>query len=92
MKSRLAPWLAWALVALYIALTASGLTLSVLAGRSGVSSLEFFSDPMLGFFRLAILPIAFGIWSVIGALIVSRRPGHPIGWILCGISMIVGRR
>jgi hypothetical protein len=28
-----------------------------------------------------------GVWSIMGAVIVSRKPGHPIGWILCAIPL-----
>lgn len=29
-------------------------------------------------------------FSIVGALIVSRRPSHPIGWIYCASGMLVG--
>jgi hypothetical protein len=32
---------------------------------------------------LAILVILVGVWIVTGALIISRHPQHPVGWLLC---------
>jgi hypothetical protein len=79
MKKRIARWLAWTLAVLYVLLTASGQLLQVLAGRPW--------DPVLGFSGNAILSAAMTVWSIIGALIVSRQPGNRIGWILCAVPL-----
>lgn len=79
MKVRLAPWLAWALAVLYILLTVSGQMLQFLAGRPW--------DPVLGFSGNAMLSAAMTVWSIIGAVIVSRQPDNRIGWILCAIPL-----
>jgi hypothetical protein len=39
------------------------------------------------FFWLGLTVIAIG-YSVIGTIIASRLPGHPIGWICCAIGFI----
>jgi hypothetical protein len=39
------------------------------------------------FFWLNLTVLAVG-YSVIGAIIASRRPRHPIGWICCAIGLI----
>src|SRR3712207_3283877 len=39
------------------------------------------------FFWLNLTVIAIG-YSVIGAIIASRLPNHPIGWICCAIGLI----
>ncbi len=37
----------------------------------------------------AILFVGFGMFAVVGALLVALRPGNPIGWILCVTSLVV---
>ncbi len=73
MSARTARWIAWSLVVLYVSLVTVGLTLQFLTG-STYSDIAF---PIL----LIIIPL-IGIWPAIGALIISRRPHHPVGWLL----------
>jgi hypothetical protein len=76
-------WLAWSLVVLSIVLKTAGLTLQILSGRP--------EEPVPGgFLVLAVSAVVIEIWSVIGAMIVSRYPHHPIGWILCVIPVVSG--
>ncbi|MFQ5859592.1 MAG: hypothetical protein ACE5LU_28680, partial [Anaerolineae bacterium] len=80
---RIETWLAWSLVVLYVVLETVGLTLQVVTDRP--------VEPVPGGFPvLAFSGVALGIWSVIGAVIVSRHPRHPIGWILCLFAMADG--
>jgi len=37
----------------------------------------------------AIVTVGFGMFAVVGALLVARRPGNPIGWILSATSLVV---
>jgi hypothetical protein len=37
-----------------------------------------------------VLGLVLLLFSWFGALIVSRRPGHPIGWLLCAFGLIGG--
>jgi two-component system NarL family sensor kinase len=74
MTLRTARWIAWSLVALYITLATHGLILQSLSDTS-YTNIAF---PVL----LAIIPV-IAIWPVIGALIISRHPRHPVGWLLC---------
>ena len=37
----------------------------------------------------AILVIGFGMFTLVGALLVARRPGNPIGWFLSAASLVV---
>ena len=77
MSRRTAPWLAWSLATLSLPLcvTAIGLYLATLPvqppsswGTGGLSAVLYASLPFLAF-------------PLVGALIASRRPHNPIGWI-----------
>ncbi|MCC6190188.1 MAG: sensor histidine kinase [Anaerolineales bacterium] len=69
-----ARWIAWFLVFAYVILATIGLSLQ------GLTRLPF---------GAAALPVAVilvglvGVWIVTGALIISRHPRHPVGWLLC---------
>jgi hypothetical protein len=73
---RTAPWLAWAVCALSLALTALTFLLIVLILSLNASIYFYWLEPTT---------IAIG-YSVIGAIIASRLPNHPIGWICCAIG------
>jgi hypothetical protein len=36
---------------------------------------------------LALMPAA---WAAVGALVASRRPENPIGWLFCGVALATG--
>jgi hypothetical protein len=74
---RSASWLAWSLCTLSLALTA----ISYL-----VIALDLHLDAPVYFYWLEPTTIAIG-YSVIGAIIASRLPDHPIGWICCAIGL-----
>jgi hypothetical protein len=78
MSRRSAAWLAWAVCALSLALTALSFFLMALILRL---------DTPVYFFWLGLTVIAMG-YSVIGAIIASRLPNQPIGWICCAIGFI----
>jgi hypothetical protein len=81
--ARIETWLAWSLVVLFFVFSTAGLALQIASGRP--------EEPVPGGFRvLAFAAVALGIWSVMGAVIVSRHPRHPIGWILCAIPVLSG--
>jgi hypothetical protein len=76
-SKRTASWLAWSLGALWLALFAAHIVLSILTrseqppgtwGTSGLLSTLLLSTPFLAF-------------PTVGTLIASRRPNNPIGWI-----------
>jgi hypothetical protein len=73
-----ASWLAWAVCALSLALTALCFFLM---------ALTLPLDTPVYFFWLGLTVIAMG-YSVIGAIIASRLPNQPIGWICCAIGFI----
>jgi hypothetical protein len=77
MRRRAAFWLAWALAGISVAIFAAGfvfayLTLGVADPVKQISSVGIGS-------LLVFLP--FLAFPVVGALIASKRPGNPIGWI-----------
>jgi hypothetical protein len=78
MSTRTAAWLAWAVCALSLALTALSFLLIALNVRLNTPAYFFWPE-------LTVLAIGY---SVIGAIIASRLPNHPIGWICCAIGLI----
>jgi len=75
---RAAAWLAWAVCALSLAVTA--LCFLLIALNLSLNTPAYF-------FWLELTTIAVG-YSVIGAIIASRLPNHPIGWICCAIGFV----
>src|SRR5215217_1378651 len=76
MSARTASWLAWALAGLTLTMVVATVALFVLALSSHVPS-------SLGASTIGdvALFISFSVFPVIGALIASKRPRNPIGWI-----------
>ena len=84
MRRRAAAWLAWSLCALSLVMFVANvmlyfLTLSVQPpsswGTEGLSVVLIFLLPFLAF-------------PVVGALIASRRPNNPIGWICLAVGIL----
>jgi hypothetical protein len=74
----LASWLAWAVCALSLALTALNFLLIALNVSLNTPAYVFWPE---------LTSLAVG-YSVIGAIIASRLPNQPIGWICCAIGLI----
>ena len=74
MSARTARWIAWAIVAIYFILAAIGLTLQ------GIARAPYAQTPLPA---LVFLVSLVGVWIVTGALVISRHPRHPVGWLLC---------
>jgi two-component system NarL family sensor kinase len=64
---------AWSLVVVYGALTTIGLTMQFRANTS-------YTD--LGIPVLVLMLPAVSIWPIVGAVIISSNPRHPVGWLL----------
>ena len=79
MSHRTATWLAWSLGALSLALTA--LSLLLLAFNR--------SDPNTHIYEYwqvdTLVPLSF---SIIGAIIASRLPANPLGWLFCAAACV----
>ncbi len=78
MSRSTATWLAWSLCALSLALTALCFLLVAL-------TLRLNTPIYVPWLELTVLSVGY---SVIGAVIASRVPNHPIGWICCAIGLI----
>src|SRR5215208_4151765 len=80
MSGRTAAWLAWTACALSLALTALTVLLIVLLLRS---------DTPIYYYWLETSMVAVG-YSTVGAIIASRLPQSPIGWLFCAIGLSFG--
>jgi hypothetical protein len=84
MKRRTASWLAWSLAALSVAIFVASAALYVLARSAPVAS-SFGVDLSVGALLVFVPFLAF---PIVGALIASRRPHNPIGWILLADGLL----
>src|SRR5215210_2389227 len=80
MSGRAASWLAWTACAFSLALTALTVLLIVLLLRS---------DTPIYYYWLETSMVAVG-YSTVGAIVASRLPDSPIGWLFCAIGLIFG--
>jgi hypothetical protein len=84
MSTRAASWLAWSVWALSLVFA----LLSVPLYWSISPSAVLLGVPQIAaVFPLAVLVLAF---STVGALIMARLPGNPIGWVLCAAGLSIG--
>ena len=80
MSGRAASWLAWSACAFSLALTALTVLLIVLLLRS---------DTAIYYYWLETSMVTVG-YSTVGAIVASRLPESPIGWLFCAIGLIFG--
>src|SRR5687767_10844737 len=73
-------WLAWSVCALSLALTALSILLIVLLLNS---------DAPIYYYWLETSMVAVG-YSTVGAVVASRLPESPIGWLFCAIGLSFG--
>src|SRR5215211_7037058 len=83
MSGRAAAWLAWSLVTLSVVLLVGWIALAQIA-RSTAPGRPFY-NPVEAVFVLATV-LTF---SVVGAIVATRQPRNAIGWIFCGIGLVV---
>src|SRR5215213_10566089 len=84
MSRRTAAWLAWSLWAGCVALIAIALLLEFLTGGDIPLPPQERLDPWLTVLT-GVLSLAY---PTVGALIASRLPANPIGWIFCGVGLL----
>ena len=82
MSRRTASWLAWSVWLLCVVLISFALLFYFLSSPTP----ETHTPPALTAFMRA-LSLAF---PTVGALVASRRPENPIGWIFCGTGLLYG--
>ena len=84
MSRRTAAWLAWSVWAVCVVLITLALVLDFTTEELPLDVGGFRYDP--GFAVLTgVLSLAY---PAVGALIASRLPTNPIGWIFCGLGLI----
>jgi hypothetical protein len=84
MSHRAAAWLAWSVLAVCVVLITLTLVLDFTTVELPLDVGGFRYDP--GFAVLTgVLSLAY---PAVGALIASRLPTNPIGWIFCGLGVI----
>jgi signal transduction histidine kinase len=93
MSTRAATRLAWALWVVCVVLIALSLLLDFLLKDDALSHARIgYRLSHISQIRSLILAVLTGVVSLvnptIGALIVSRLPRNPIGWILCGVGLL----
>jgi hypothetical protein len=75
-----AAWALWALTMLGLAVAAWLDHLLRQAGMPELGGLQAASAPLL---------VAAVSAATVGAVLASRRPGHPVGWLLLGLGLLV---
>jgi hypothetical protein len=81
MSPRAASWLAWSLAALSVAMFLVGAALTVLSLHSGTVTQAPSDWGTAGPLSSLLIFLPFLAFPLVGALIASRRPENPMGWI-----------
>ena len=84
MSTRAVPWLAWSLMVLSVVLVVGGIALALMT-RSTTPERPYYGPVDAVFFLATVLT-----FSVVGAIIASRQPRNAIGWIFCGVGLVMG--
>ena len=83
MSTRAAPWLAWSLMVLSVVLVVGGIALALMT-RSSTPQRSYYGPVDAVFFLATVLT-----FSVVGAIIASRQPRNAIGWLFCGVGLVM---
>src|SRR5215210_9481631 len=84
MSTRAVPWLAWSLMVLSVVLLVGGISFALMTRSTAPERPNY--GPVDAVFTLA----AVLTFSVVGAIIASRQPRNAIGWIFCGVGLVMG--
>jgi hypothetical protein len=85
MNVRVAAWVAWSLAAISVAMFVAGGVLYVLA-RSAQSPGDWVTVGTVSEMLTFVPYLAF---PIVGALVASRRPENPIGWICLASGLLL---
>jgi signal transduction histidine kinase len=89
MRHRTAAWLAWSLCAVCVVLIALALLLDFITFGVPIPGNEQLGLSVGVLTSLTVLTGALSLASpTVGAIIVSRLPTNPIGWIFCGVGLL----
>jgi hypothetical protein len=88
MSRRTAAWLAWSVLAVCVVLITLALVLDFTTEGLPLEVGGFRYDPAFAVLT-GVLSLAY---PAVGALIASRLPTNPIGWIFCGLGVIYATR
>src|SRR5215203_3616480 len=87
MSRRTAAWLAWSVCAVCVALVVLALSLDFFTDDSLTRSAFVFSRRPAP--AIAVLTGMLSlVYPAVGAIIASRLPTNPIGWIFCGVGLL----
>src|SRR5829696_5341211 len=84
MSTSAATWLAWSLMVLSVVLLVGGIALALMT-RSSTPQRLYYGPVDAVFFLATVLT-----FPVVGAIIASRQPRNSIGWIFCGVGLVMG--
>jgi len=84
MSHRAAAWVAWSLVVLSVVLLVGGIALAQMT-LSTTQERPYYGPADAVLFLATVLT-----FSVVGAIIASRQSRNAIGWIFCGIGLVMG--
>src|SRR5215207_3944160 len=81
MRSRAASWLAWSLASLCVAMFLASVVLHVLtrSSQEATSAGDTLSE--------LLIFVTFLAFPIVGALIASRHPKNPVGWICLAVGL-----
>jgi len=85
MSTRAATWLAWSLATLALVMFVANVALYIILPRSVQPSITWGTG---GLSIVFVFMLPFLAFPLVGALIASRRPKNPIGWICLAVGLL----
>ncbi len=85
MSSRGVVWSAWSVLGVALGFALVGLLFGILAFPAALPEGR---DPML--IPIIVQGVLAVLYGTLGALIASRRPRNPIGWLFCAMAATLG--
>src|SRR5215212_3980387 len=79
MSTRLSAWLSFILGSLSLLFWLAGVLMLIHQAATGAPLYEFWRESMLDAL----------VFSAVGAVVATRRPAHPIGWLLTAVGLII---